>query len=130
MGTARTGVEVEGARELRRAMARMDASLDDLKATHRQVAELVEARAEDIAPVLTGTLRDSTRVSVRKTGASVLAGRSRIPYAGVIHFGWPAHGIEPQPFLYDALDDRREAVADAYSERVAALVRRLDIEAP
>ena len=67
---------------------------------------------------------------MRQTGVSVLAGRSRVPYAGVIHFGWPAHNIEPQPFLYEALEDKREDVATLYGLGIEVLIDKLDRETP
>lgn len=127
----RAAVEVEGGPQLRRAFRRLDDRLDDLSALHQEVAELVEDRAEDLVPVASGRLRDTIRTSRRKTGASVLAGgRSLVPYAGPIHFGWRARNIEPQPFLYDALDDRRGEVIERYQDGIGALVRRFDAEAP
>jgi hypothetical protein len=54
----------------------------------------------------------------------VRAGRTSVPYAGPIHFGWPAHNIEPTPFLYDALDQRRSEVIDLYEQRVGDLIRK------
>jgi hypothetical protein len=130
MAGGKAGVEVEGAKELRKALKRMDGRLDDLKDTHKAAAEIVAAAARPLVPVRTGALLSSLRTDRRASGASVLAGRSRIPYAGVIHFGWPGHNIEPQPFLYEALDARREEVAEAYDRKIGELVRRLDREAP
>lgn len=127
----RAGVEVEGGPQLRRAFSKMSDRADDLKAANRSAAEIVEREAENIVPVLSGTLRDSIRTSARKTGASVLAGgTSLVPYAGPIHFGWHARNIEPTPFMYDALDNRRGEVAARYAEHVDAIVRRFDAEAP
>ena len=108
----------------------MEGRLDDLKDVHASAAELVASAARPLAPVRSGVLMDSIRTDRRAAGASVLAGRSRIPYAGVIHFGWPGHNIEPQPFLYEALDSRREEVAEQYEKAVADLVRKFDREAP
>lgn len=132
MPTPRSGpaVEVTGARELRAALRRMGESLGDLKDTHRAAGELVSERARSIVPHVSGRLGKSIRLSVRKSGVSVLAGRMTVPYAPPIHFGWPRRNIRPQPFLYDALDDRREAVARVYSQRVGALVARVGRETP
>lgn len=132
---ARTGgrakVEVEGGPELRRAFRRLDDRLDDLKGVHRDAVEMVEGEAESLVPVLSGALRDTIRVSVSKRGGAVLAGgRSLVPYAGPIHFGWRARNIEPQPFLYDALDKRRADVVRTYTEGVDTLLHRFDAEAP
>lgn len=124
-------VEVEGARELRRALKRLDGNLADLRDVHRDAAELVRQEAASLVPVLTGRLRSTLRVSARNVQAAVLAGgRSMVPYAGPIHFGWHARNIEPQPFLYDAADARRDEVRDTYERRVASLIHRFDREAP
>ena len=126
----RAGVEVEGAKELRRAFDRMEDRAGDLRELHKDAASIVEREAESIVPVLTGRLRDSIRTTAGKTSAAVLAGKRLIPYAGPIHFGWREHNIEPQPFLYDALDDRRDDIIARYADGVGDMVRRFDSEAP
>jgi hypothetical protein len=123
-------IEVEGGPQLRRALKKFDARLGDLSAIHRDVGELVAAEAETLVPVDTGRLRDTIHSTRGKASASVLAGRSLVPYAGPIHFGWRARNIEPQPFLYDALDRRRDDVLDRYNDGIGDLVRRFDTEAP
>src|SRR6186997_2623054 len=126
----RAAVQVVGGPQLRRAFKKMEGRLDDLKDVHASAAELVAHEARAIVPFRSGALFDTIRSDRRAAGASVLAGRSRIPYAGVIHFGWPGHNIEPQPFLYEALDHRRDDVAAQYEKAVADLVRKFDREAP
>ena len=123
-------VEVEGGAQLRRAFRRLGDRADDLKDLHRYAAEPVAAEARELAPVDTGSLRGSVRQDRRAKGAAVLAGGARLPYAGVIHFGWPARNIEPDPFLYEAADRRAGEVHDRYAAGVAKLVDRFDIEAP
>lgn len=127
----RAAVEVDGAPELRRAFRKLDGRLDDLKDLSRDAAEVVEDRADKLVPVLTGKLRGTLRTTASaKVGAVLAGGRTMVPYAGPIHFGWRARNIAPQPFLYDALDDRRDEVVRVYSEGVANLVHRFDREAP
>ena len=130
MAAGKPAVQVTGAKELRRALKTMDHRLDDLKDVHSDAGELVASRARQLVPYLSGALGESIRTDRRATGASVLAGRSRIPYAGPIHFGWPGHNIEPQPFLYEALEDRREDVANLYALGIEVLVEKLDRETP
>lgn len=127
----RAAVEVEGGPQLRRAFRKAGDRADDLKAVHKSATEVIEQEAESIVPVLSGALRDSIRSRVTTTGGAVLAGGTApVPYAGPIHFGWRVRNIEPQPFLYDALDNRRGEVLQRYTEGVDSIVRRFDMEAP
>lgn len=125
-------IQVEGAAELRRALKAMGQDLADLKEIHRDAADSVAEGARERVPVVSGTLLGTIRTSVRQTGASVMAGggRRRVPYAGPIHFGWHRRRIVPQPFLYDAMDDRRAEVAERYESEVAKMVTELDAKTP
>lgn len=115
-------VTVEGARELRKALKAVDGGVADLKAAHADAAEIVEQRATQLVPRLSGNLAGSLRSSGQAAGGVVRAGRASVPYAGVQHFGWPGHNIEPKPFLYDALDQRSADVVAVYEQRVGSLI--------
>ena len=117
-------IKATGVKELRRELRRMGDDLEDLKALNLDVATLVSDRAKDIVPRRTGNLADTIRPAGTKTAGRVRAGFKRVPYAGVIHFGWPARRIQPQPFLYDALDQRRGEVFDAYFKGVKKIQRK------
>lgn len=123
-------VQVKGAAEFRRAMKGMGADLSDLSKTHKDAAELVARDARSLAPFRSGHLVGSIRSKATRTRAVVLAGSDAIPYAGVIHFGWPAHGISPQPFLYDAADDRTNEVIDLYNARIEQMIRKVERTTP
>ena len=129
-GASRPAVEVTGAKELRRALRRMDDRVSDLKDVHDDAGALVASRGRAIAPHLSGALAGTVRHDRRVAGASVLAGRRTVPYAGVIHFGWPAHNIEAQPFLYEALEDSRDDVVRLYGLGIEVLIDKLDRETP
>lgn len=119
----RPEIKVTGARELRKALKAVENGTADLKEVHGDAAELVEQRAHQLVPRRSGRLDASLR-STGQAGAGVVrAGRQTVPYAGPIHFGWPGHNIEPQPFLYDAVDDRRDEVLDLYRQRVDKLIK-------
>ena len=127
---ARTGYVVKGGPELQRAFDRFGDRLDDMKGVNQEIADEVAGEARSRAPVLTGRLRGSVKGRGTKRRAYVQAGGRGIPYAGPIHFGWAKRNIEPQPFLYDALDDRIDDVVDRYGKQVEALIRRFTAEAP
>lgn len=117
-------IKATGVKELRRELRRMGNDLEDLKALNLDVATLVSDRAKDIVPRRTGNLADTIRPAGTKTAGRVRAGFKRVPYAGVIHFGFPARRIQPQPFLYDALDQRRGEVFNAYFKGVKKIQRK------
>lgn len=123
-------VQVEGAREVRAALKRFDGRLDDLKDVHQAAGQPVADEARAIVPVDDGDLRGTIRLDRRAAGVAVLAGRAAVPYAGVIHFGWAAHGIEPDPFLYDAADSRADEVRARYADGIGDLVKKYDRETP
>lgn len=122
-------------RQLRRKMSMLDQDFEDLKQIHEDVAKIVADRARQLAPKgPTGNLRETIRESGTKTGGRVRAGFARVPYAGPIHFGWSTRPdaqkrwrggpIEPNPFLYDALDDRYNEVFDTYFTQIKNLQRK------
>ena len=102
----------------------MGDDLEDLKTLNLDVATMVAERAKDIVPRRTGNLADTIRPAGTKTAGRVRAGFKRVPYAGVIHLGHPARGIQPQPCLYAALDQRRGEVFDAYFKGVKKIQRK------
>jgi hypothetical protein len=118
-------VSVDGARELRKALKTVgDEAKAGLKDVNLEVAEIVARAAVTKVPSRSGALRETVRAAGAQTRASVKAGFKKVPYAGVIHFGFPARGILPQPFLYDALDARRDEVMDAYTDGIADLIKK------
>ena len=117
-------IEVDGAREVRAALRKIEGGLADLKQVHADAAQIVERRAEQIVPRRSGALAGSVRSSGQARQGVVRAGRASVPSAAPIHFGWRARNIQPQPFLYDALDDRRNEVIDRYETEVNGLIRR------
>lgn len=91
-------IEVEGDREVRRALKRLgDAAKAGLRATHAESAQIVADAARGIVPRRSGVLAASIRSSGQIGAGMVRAGRAAVPYAGVIHFGWAAHSIALNP---------------------------------
>jgi hypothetical protein len=112
----------------------LDKEFDDLKWLHQDLAEIVANRAEALAPVRTGRLKQSIRAAGTKTAGRVRAGFKRVPWTGPVHFGWAtrpdaAKGwrggpIHPNPFLYDALDERHNQVFETYFEGIKKIQRK------
>ena len=124
--TFRTAVKIEGLKEAVRELAELSAETGPaLKVIALEAAEIVARDAAVRAPRRSGMLADSIRSKATSYGgAAVTVGGSGVPYAGVIHFGWGAHGIAAQPFLYRALDERHAEVFELYDHRLKALVEK------
>ena len=119
-------VEVVGLGKFLRQIKQLDPDvLAELKAANRDIADDVTSTAKQLAPRLTGRLGASVRPGATNRTGIVRAGSKRVPWAGPQHFGWAARNIEPQPFLYDALDDRRDEVVTRYREAVNDAVRKV-----
>lgn len=115
-------VSIAGERELRRALRGVEGGIADMKAVHLEAAETVRDAVD--APRESGDLAGTVRAAGQAKGAVVRAGKKAVPYAGVVHFGWPERNIEPQPYLYEALDDRRTEVISLYEERIDSLAEK------
>jgi len=131
-------IEVQGVKILQRRLKRMDdGTVKELKRVYFLSADIVRRNAEPRIPVRSGRLKGSLRTTATTRGGYVRAGsKARVPYAGPIHFGWPNRPninkewfggpIRPNPFLYSALDARREEVIDAFYTGVTRLARKND----
>ena len=119
-------LEIDGLREALRDIRRLgDDARDDMKDTHRKAGEIVATVARRIAPIRTGRLSSTIVSAPTQRQGRVRVGRGQsIPYAGPIHFGWPARRIAPQPFIYDALDQRADEVRRVYENRIGELITR------
>lgn len=118
--------DISGLREtLRDLKALSKDTREDMKETHRRAGDIVASAAKPLAPVRTGALAATVVSSPTKYQGRVRIGRgASVPYAGPIHFGWPARRIAPQSFVYEALDSRREEVRQAYERRIGELITR------
>lgn len=113
-------VEIDGVRDVVKAIRKIEDGANDLRQVHGQAARTVEKAASP--PVLTGRLAASIR-STGQVGAGVArAGRASVPYAGPIHWGWPARNIKANPFLLTAAEKRTPQIVDIYEKGISALI--------
>jgi hypothetical protein len=119
-------LEVDGARQLRASLKRAGLSVQDLKDAHRQVAELVAAKAVPDAPRRTGRLASTVRPAGTQSAAIVRAGSARVPYAGPIHWGHPSRGIAAQPWLAEAAEDTQDTWETTYLKALEAIIETVE----
>ena len=152
----RPGVRVVGLKQFTRTLKGLGAdAVGDIKQAHAASAKIVEDAARPKIPVhgsvsvisgkpywrtpaqSAGTMRSTLRSSGTQRGGFVRAGKKLVPYAGPVHFGWPSRPnaakgwrggpIRPNPFLFSALDERREQVADAFARYIDDIRRKRGI---
>jgi len=128
----RDAIKIEGLSKVQRDLRKLSTDALDLNKTefletNKQVAEIVINETKKYVPILTGALAAAIRNASTKKSAKVRAGNVAVPYAGPIHFGWPARSIKPNTFLYEAIDARKDEVANRYSELVSDLITKYDL---
>lgn len=125
--TAQPAVRVEGLSKVIRQIKSIEPALvDDLKAENRVLADDVTDTARRLVPRRSGRLASNIRPGATARTGIVRAGGRGVPYAGPIHFGWARRNIQPDPFLYDALDERRDEVERAYLQAITRICERID----
>ena len=115
-------LRVEGLGKTLRQMSKAGADAGDMKDLMHTLGLVVISAARP--PHKDGTLAGTLRAGRGKTKAVVRAGGRKAPYAGVIHFGWPARNIEPQPFLLDALKATRPQILAGLDKGLAEILRK------
>jgi hypothetical protein len=128
----RDAIKIEGLSKVQRDLRKLSTDALDLNKTefletNKQVAEIIINETKKYVPVLTGALAAAIRNASTKKSAKVRVGSVAVPYAGPIHFGWPARSIRPNPFIYEAIDSRRDEVRDRYENLVEKLITKYDL---
>ncbi|MGF6821183.1 hypothetical protein M2317_000069 [Microbacterium sp. ZKA21] len=114
-------IRVEGLRKAIRSLEQAGADAQDMRDLMHALGLIVVNAAAP--PRRSGNLAGTLRAGRGKTKAVVRAGGARAPYAGVIHYGWPARRIAPQPFLSDALQRKRTDVFRALDQGVSQILK-------
>jgi len=116
--------KVTGLKKTVRALERAGTDAGDLKDLMHSLGEIVVKDARTKVPSESGALMASIRAGRGKTKSVVRAGGAKAPYAGVIHYGWPAHNIKPSNYLVDALNAKRGEVLNRLDEGISELLRK------
>lgn len=117
------GVKVTGLRELVRDLEKVGVEVADLKEAFGAIATRASNLASSFAPRRTGKLAASIKASKAKNYAAVSAGSARLaPYAGPVHYGWPARNIPANPFLTRADEAMRPTVVNDLESAIERLI--------
>lgn len=118
-------VQVEGARQLRATLAKAGVDLADLAEANAKVSGYVAQQAAAKAPRKSGRLAASVRGNRAKSQAVVRTGGASVPYAGPIHWGWPARHIPANTFVVDAAHDTEPEWVAMYLDAVQEVVNQV-----
>lgn len=122
-------LRVEGGRQLRAALRQAAGDLGELKDVNREAAGVAARAGQAIAPRRTGMLAGSVRAGATQSAAIVRAGNARVPYAGVIEYGWAARHIAPHPFLREGATRTEPHWIELYRARIEQLIHRIERKA-
>lgn len=111
-------LRVEGAANLRRTLRAATGNLDDLKDANARAGAMVAQWASVRAPRRTGALGASVRSGRQAKAAVISAGNASVRYAGVIHYGWPARHITPQPWISESAQETQPSWLPIYLDDV------------
>lgn len=121
---AQYSIHVTGLREVVRSLNQFKQATEDLKDANNAIGSKVSRDAVATAPKLTGALAGSIRPNRAKNNIQIKAGGAKVPYAGVIEYGYPTRGIEAQPFLRRAAWDNMGYVKEEYARNIQGLVQK------
>ena len=116
-------LRIEGLNATLRKLSKAGADAGDMKALMHSIGMLVVNAANP--PIgATGKLSGSLRAGKGKTKAVVRAGGARAPYAGVVHYGWPARNIAPNPFITNALQAQQGNALAKLNDGIQDILRK------
>lgn len=116
-----------GLRSFIKQLESLGADVTDLKAAFNRIGNIVAQEARQLVPVRSGRLAASIRPSTQKNAATIRVGSAAVPYAGPIHFGWPARNIQQNVFLYNASAAKRDEVVNTLKEELDRLIAQLGL---
>lgn len=113
MARAQATFQVEGVKELQRALRSFAGTSADAKAVNKEVVDrMLIPVVKQKVPVRSGRLKSSVDSDSTAVHGYILAGaRGDVEYAGVIHFGWSTRGLGRGRRLRDLREAAREVGA-------------------
>lgn len=115
-------VKVTGVPEVTRQFKSLGFKSGDLSGVFARIGGEVASDAKSMAPRRTGRLAGDIRAGTAKTRATIAVGRSSVPYAGPINYGWRRRGIEPSLFMNHAADSKTDSAADQITREMKRLI--------
>lgn len=119
-------VKVEGLSQFVRAMKAAGVDVMDLKDANQAAGNTVLPSATARAPRRSGALAGSGRANRAARGAVIRFGSARVPYAGPIHWGWPARHIAAQPWVATAAESTEPRWSQTYLDALGTIIDTIE----
>jgi len=129
---ASDAITVEGLRELRSALRKVDGEMHKMmRIAQNDAAQIVVNRAKPKIPVRSGRARNSVRVASTQTAARIRAGSKRVPYYAWLDFGGRVgrNKSVKRPFfkegryIFPSYSETKERVESTLIKRLTELCR-------
>ncbi len=117
-------VQVTGLAQLNKALTSIGFDFSELSEANFAIAKMVADRATTLAPKRTGALAGSIKGVKDKNKVRVSAGNAKVPYAGVIEYGWAKRRIKAQPYLTKAGAELRNEIKQQYENNIKEIIRK------
>lgn len=95
-------IRVDGLSGVVRALISAGAEVEEVKDAMSDVAQMGARVASSLAPRLSGRLAADVRGNRARAKAVITAGRTSVPYAGPINYGWAKRNIAASGFMQRA----------------------------
>lgn len=116
-------VRIDGLNAVVRDLLAMGLAVEDLKGGFSKIAGFGAVLASRYAPRQSGRLAGDIRGNRARNKAVIAAGRSSVPYAGPINYGWAARGIKPSGFMQKADKELQPYALRVLEQDVNARIR-------
>lgn len=117
------GYRVEGLPAVLRALKALGAEVSDLKGAFTKIAAEGAQLASRYAPKKSGRLAGDIRGNRAVSKAVIIAGRSSVPYAGPINYGWERRNISPTGFMQQASNEMEPRAVQMLEDEINQQIR-------
>lgn len=130
-------LQVEGLRELSRALRRLGSALPKaLRIAGNEAADIVVQEAQRRIPKRSGKAARSIKAKSTRTAVRISSGGNRAPYMPWLDYGGPVgrNDATVRPFIadgryvYPSFSDKREKVNDTYRESLKRIASDAGLE--
>ena len=121
-------INVKGVDTLTALLLKFSDDVKKLNGFGTEIGNLIANNASALAPKRTGALAASIGSVVKENGVQIYAGSERVPYAGVIEYGWPAKNRQAKPYLMPAVQNNMQAIIKKYEDGISGRIKKYNLD--